>query len=266
VRDDLVDLSYVTASYTPARFLLTKLGELPGGGATATINSVAYSRVHYKYFAPANEYKGVHLLGVFTHGPGQIYNSKHEVASLADLKGLKIRTGGGIAADMGKAMGATLIFKPAPLAYELLKEGVADGVFFPLESPASFHLEKLIHYATLFHGGFYSSTFGFFMNPGKWDALPQRDKDALNKVSGEYVARFAGHMWDAADKVGLAAIKKANVKITHASPAFEAEVKALAKSVIEDWYKDAARRNVDGPKAFAMYHAEIDKLEARMKK
>ena len=266
VRDDLVDLSYVTASYTPARFLLTKLGELPGGGATATVNSIAYSRVHYKYFAPADEYKGVHLLGVFTHGPGQIFNSKHEVASLADLKGLKIRTGGGIAADMGKAMGATLMFKPAPLAYTLLKEGVADGVFFPLESPASFHLEKLIHYATLFHGGFYSSTFGFFMNPGKWDALPQRDKDALNKVSGEYVARFAGHMWDAADKVGLAAIKKANVKITHASPAFEAEVKALAKTVIEDWYKAAARRNVDGPKAFAMYHAEIDKLEARMKK
>ena len=40
VRDDLVDLAYVTASYTPARFLLTKMGELPGGGATATINSI----------------------------------------------------------------------------------------------------------------------------------------------------------------------------------------------------------------------------------
>ena len=56
------------------------------------------------------------------------------------------------------------------------------------------------------------------------------------------------------------------MKITHASPAFEAEVKALAKGVIEDWYKDAARRGVDGPKAFAYYHAEIDKLEAGMKK
>ena len=110
------------------------------------------------------------------------------------------------------------------------------------------------------------STFGFFMNPGKWDALPQQDKDALNKVSGEYVARFAGKMWDDADKVGLDAIEKANVKITHASPAFEAEVKALAKGVIEDWYKDAARRNVDGPKSFAYYHAEIDRLEAGMKK
>ena len=35
VRDDLVDVSYVTASYTPARHVLPLLAELPGGGATA---------------------------------------------------------------------------------------------------------------------------------------------------------------------------------------------------------------------------------------
>ena len=265
VHDDLVDMSYTTASYTPGRFLLAKLGELPGGGPTATINSIAYARTHYKFFAPANEYKGVHLLGVFTHGPGQIFNSKHEVAKLADLKGLKIRTGGGVAADMGKAMGATLIFKPAPLAYELLKEGVADGVFFPLESPASFHLEKLIHYATIFHGGFYSSSFIFMMNQDKWNALPQQDKDALNKISGEWVARFAGGVWDDADKVGLNLIKKTGVKITYASPAFEAEMKKLAKPVIEAWYQDAAKRNVDGPKAFAYFHEQIGELEKASK-
>src|SRR5690349_21535199 len=46
VRDGLVDLSYVTASYTPARHALPLMGELPGAGATAEINSVAFSRIH----------------------------------------------------------------------------------------------------------------------------------------------------------------------------------------------------------------------------
>jgi len=263
VKDDLVDLSYVTASYTPARFVTPKMPELPGGGPTATINSVAYSRIHDKYFQKLGEWNGVHLLGVFTHGPGQIFNAKRPVTRAADLQGLKIRTGGGVAADMGKELGASLMFKPAPLAYELLKDGVADGVFFPLESPSSFHLEKLIKYATIFHGGFYSSAFGFFMNPGKWDKLPQQDKDAINKISGEYVANYAGKVWDAADKVGLDLIKKEGVQITYASPAFEKEMEAKAKPVVEAWIKEATAKGADAAKALAEFHAEIRKLEGK---
>jgi TRAP-type C4-dicarboxylate transport system substrate-binding protein len=36
VRDGLVDLSYVTASYTPARHILPLMAELPGAGDTAS--------------------------------------------------------------------------------------------------------------------------------------------------------------------------------------------------------------------------------------
>src|SRR5438132_1875331 len=45
VRDGLVDLSFVTASYTPARHILPLMPELPGSGDTALVNSVAYSRI-----------------------------------------------------------------------------------------------------------------------------------------------------------------------------------------------------------------------------
>src|SRR5262245_61227222 len=41
VRDGLVDVSYVTASYTPARHILPLMAELPGAGDTALVNSVA---------------------------------------------------------------------------------------------------------------------------------------------------------------------------------------------------------------------------------
>src|SRR6476660_2214484 len=76
VRDGLVDLSYVTASYTPARHILPLMAELPGAGDTALVNSVAYSRIYWKYFHDIGEYKGVKLLGVFTHGPGQMFTKK----------------------------------------------------------------------------------------------------------------------------------------------------------------------------------------------
>jgi TRAP-type C4-dicarboxylate transport system substrate-binding protein len=176
VRDGLVDVSYVTASYTPARHPLPLLAELPGAGATAEINSVAFSRIHWKYLQAANEYKGVKLLGVWTHGPGQMFTVKKPVTSVADLAGMKIRSGGGISEAAAKALGASPLVKPAPESYEILSSGIADGTFFPSESVKSFNLDKVVKYATFFPGGFYSSSFGFFMNQEKWDALSKQTR------------------------------------------------------------------------------------------
>src|SRR5687767_15485005 len=210
VRDGLVDLSYVTASYTPARHILPLMAELPGAGETAEINSVAYSRIHWKHFHKAGEYKGVKLLAVWTHGPGQMFTKK-PVAKIADIQGLKIRTGGGIAEAVANALGASAFVKPAPESYELLKGGVADGVFFPMESIVSFKLETVLEQATLFPGGMYSSAFGFFMNEDKWNKLPKQDQDAIEKISGEWIARHAGNSWDAADLKGMEALDRKSV-------------------------------------------------------
>ena len=175
VRDGLVDLSYVTASYTPARHILPLMAELPGMADTAEVNSVAYSRVHWKYFQKVGEYKGVKLLAVWTHGPGQMFTKK-PVAGINDVRSLKIRTGGGIAEAVANAIGASAFVKPAPESYELLNSGVADGVFFPFESIVSFKLDTVIGQATVFPGGMYSSSFGFFMNEDKWNKLSKQDQ------------------------------------------------------------------------------------------
>src|SRR3989449_6297939 len=197
VRDGLVDLSYVTASYTPARHILPMIAELPGAGETSLVNSVAYSRVYWRHFHRVGEYTGVKLLGVFTHGPGQMF-TKRPVNSINDIQGLKIRTGGGVAEAVAKALGASAFVKPAPESYELLKSGVADGVFFPMESIISFKLETVVEQATLFPVRRHSSAFGFFMNEVKRNKLPKQDHEAIEKISGEWIARHARPSWDVA--------------------------------------------------------------------
>src|SRR5262252_3835209 len=222
VRDGLVDLSYVTASYTPARHILPLIPELPGAGNTAEINSVAFSRIHWKYFQKYGEYKGVKLLGVWTHGPGQMFTKK-PIKSLEDFKGQKIRTGGGIAEAVANALGGSAFVKPAPESYELLSSGVADGVFFPFESIVSFKLDKLIGQATVFPGGLYSSAFGFFMNEDKWNKIAKADQAIIDKYAYEYAARSNGQSWDRADKVGLDALKGAGARVMPATPEMQAE-------------------------------------------
>ena len=262
VRDGLVDVSYVTASYTPARHILPLMAELPGGGETAEINSVAYSRIHWKYLQKANEYKGVHLLAVFTHGPGQMFNTKRPIKNLTDLQGMKIRTGGGIAEAMARALGASAFVKPAPESYELLSSGIADGVFFPQESIVSFKLDSLIKYATLFPGGFYSSSFGFFMNEDKWNKLSKQDRDAIMSVSGEALAQLAGKAWDATDAAALERMKQVGIQITEASPEFVKGVQERAKAIDDKWVKDATAKGVDGAKVLAEFREEVKRVAA----
>jgi TRAP-type C4-dicarboxylate transport system substrate-binding protein len=260
VRDDLVDVSYVTASYTPARHVLPLIAELPGGGTTSVINSVAYSRIHWKYLQQVGEYKRVKLLGVFTHGPGQMFNTKRPINKVEDLAGMKIRTGGGIAEEMARALGASAFVKPAPESYELLSSGIADGTFFPLESIISFKLGSVIKYATLFPGGFYSSSFGFFMNEDRWNKLPKQDQDAITSVSGESLALLAGKAWDATDAAALEEMKRVGIQISTPSPEFVKEVQQRAKAIDDKWVKDATAKGVDGAKVLAEFREEVKRL------
>ena len=260
VRDGLVDVSYVTASYTPARHPLPLLAELPDAGATAEINSVAFSRIHWKYLQQAGEYKGVKLLGVFTHGPGQMFMAKKPVNSVADLEGMKIRSGGGISEASARLLGASPFVKPAPESYELLSSGVADGTFFPAESIKSFKLDKVVKYATVFPGGFYSSSFGFFMNEDKWNKLSKQDQDAIMSVSGEALARLAGKSWDRADKEGWEALKAAGASIQNASPEFVADVRKRTAPLVQEWIKNANAKSIDGAKVFAEFHEELKRV------
>jgi TRAP-type transport system periplasmic protein len=201
---------------------------------------------------------------VYTHGPGQMFTKK-PVAKIADIQGLKIRTGGGVAEAVANALGASAFVKPAPESYELLKSGVADGVFFPLESIISFKLDTVLEQATLFRGGMYSSAFGFFMNEDKWNKLPKQDQAAIEKLSFEHVARTNGQSWDVADQKGLEGLKKANVKIVNADAALQAEVQKRSAPIIDDWIKKASAK-ANAKAALDEFRAELKKVAGEVKK
>jgi TRAP-type C4-dicarboxylate transport system substrate-binding protein len=239
--------------------------ELPGMGDSSLVNSIAYSRIHWKHFHKVGEYKGVKLIGVFTHGPGQLFTKK-AVGNINDIKGLKIRTGGGVAEKVANIIGASAFVKPAPESYELLKSGVADGVFFPLESVVSFKLDTVLEQATIFPGGMYSSAFGFFMNQDKWDKLPKQDQAIIEKLGYEHVARTCGNSWDTADQRGLDALKKSGVKIVQADKALQAEVQKRSAPIIDDWIKQASAKGVDAKAILEEFRAELKKVAAAEKK
>ena len=259
VRDGLADIGFSAHGYTPGKFVLTDVAEFPFLGDTSESISIAYWRIHEKMLAKFDEHKGLHLLGVFTHGPGQIFNTKRAVASLKDLDGMKIRVGGGLVNDVASALGSVPMLKPAPESYELLSQGVADGVFFPKEAAFSFKLVPLLKHATFIPGGLYNVTFALAMNEGKWKQISDADKAAINKLSGEALARRAGKAWDAADTRGEKAMRDAGIPIVMANPAFVAEIKSRTAGLEKAWTDKAKAKGLDGVAALAALRAEIAK-------
>ena len=258
VRDGLADLSFSVHGYTPGRYVMTQVVELPFMGDSAEATSVAYQRIYERHFAKLGEHKGLKVINVMTHGPGNVYNTKRPINSLADMSGLKFRVGGGLTNEIGKAIGANVTFKPAPESFELLSTGVMDGVWFPAESIESFKLEKIVKHKTTFPGGLYNVSFAFVMNEGTWNKISKADQDAITKLSGENSARMFGRAWDAVDRRGNAFMQTNGVVTTVASKAFVDDVKAKTSTLEAKWVADAKAKGLANPEqVLKEYRAEI---------
>jgi TRAP-type transport system periplasmic protein len=257
IRDGLADVTFSVHGYTPGRFVLTKIAELPFLGDSAEAISVAYNKIYFERFLSAREHEGVKLLSVFSHGPGHLFMTKGAPQNLTDLRGLKIRSGGGIVNKTSQALGVNALMKPVTEQYEMLSSGVADGTLATLEGTASFKLTPLIKTALLVPGGLFNTSFMLIINDAKFKTLEAADQEAIQKISGEKFARLAGQVFDKLDAAGLSALRSAGAKLEPLSPAFLNEMKKVIEPVETEWIKEAEAKSVDARVALGQFRAAI---------
>jgi len=250
VEDGVVDASFSYHGYAPGRFKLTQAVEQPLLGASAEAASVAHWRINEKYFAKAQEHDGLVLAALFTHGPGQIHMAE-PISSLTDLKGKKIRIGGGVQGEIGKRLGVTAVGAPAPKVYEMMQQGVIDGVFIPMGEQKTLRLKEVARNVVALPGGMYLGSFSMFMSPDFLDSLSDKDRQAILSVSGEKLSALAGRAWDAGDDEGYKAAKEAgvNLNIVKTDDAMAKEFRSLAQGMDEAWVDHVADRGVDAKAA-----------------
>lgn len=246
VEDGVVDASWSVHGYIPGRFKLTESVELPNLNASAEAASVALWRVNNKYYQAANEHEGLQLAALFTHGPGQIHLAE-PIKSLKEMKGRKIRLGGGIQGALGERMGVTPVGAPAPKVYEMMQQRVVDGVFIPVGEQKTLRLNEVTKQLVLLPGGMYTMSFSMFLNPDFMAGLSEDDQKAIMKVSGEKLSALAGRAWDNGDTAGLMAAKEAGVSILKVKPGdlMDKEFQAMIKGMDEDYLARVANSGVD---------------------
>lgn len=257
VKDGVADVAMSVNSYTSNRFVLSEGVELPFLAPDGMSSCIAYWNTYNKFFKKANEYKGVHLLGVWTHGPAHIFTRDKKINTIADIEHLKMRVPGGIVNEIAKKLGTVPVFAPASQAYDVLSKGVADGIFFPTESVYNFKIGPAIHHALEIPNGLYRTGHYLIVNQAKWDALSAEDKKAIDSVSGPVLAKLAGAMWDKADAEGRAGLIKLGTEFTTASPAMMKDLHAKLDPMTAEWIARAKKKGVDGKAALAYFIAQV---------
>ncbi|WP_299652046.1 TRAP transporter substrate-binding protein [uncultured Jannaschia sp.] len=253
----VADITFGVQGYNPGRFRTTNLAELPFLDDSAEAISVAYWRTFDAMLREAGEYDEVHVLAVFTHGPGEVFVKDGDLAGPNALDGLKLRVGGGIVHEVVSALGAVPVEGPSSEAYQLLSQGVADGILFPYESVNFFGLIPQLSQGLAVPGGLYNTSFFIVMNRAKWDALTPEQQTAIEGVTGEALARRAGQMWDRADAAGRAAMK-GELDIAPASPEQVAAWTDALTPLVNAKLAEVGEAGVDADAAFAMLREEIE--------
>ncbi|MEL0637546.1 TRAP transporter substrate-binding protein [Marinomonas sp. TI.3.20] len=266
VEDGIVDASYSYHGYVPGRFELPQVVEQPGLGVNAEAASYALWKTYEKFFVKSKEFAGLKLLGLFTHGPGQIH-SNFPVNNIKDLENKKIRIGGGVQTILAEKFHVTPVGAPATKVYEMMQQGVIDGAFLPVVEQKVLRLSEVTKDLTVFPGGLYMGSFSMFMNPDVFADLDKKDQAIINKVSGESLSVLAGKAWDAGDLAGLKSARDSGVKVNilKADSSLVKEMDKTIADVSDTWVKTVDKDGYDGEAALSYLKKTATKYAAEHK-
>lgn len=264
VHDGQADSSVWVNGYTPGRFVVTDLFELPFMSDKTDI----YNGIMYEFYKENlesyDEFDGVHVLALFSPGAGDIYNTKHEITSLDGFNGLQIRSPQKNVTESLELLGATPVQKPISEMYELLSAGIVDGTVLVTESVPAFKLDELLPYALQLPGGLYNSVLVLGVNEDTWAKISPEDQKAIEEISGVAFGQKAGEVYlDGSAKAQASMEERELTTFTVASPEFLAEIKETLKPVEEQWIAAAKERGIEDPTALIeSLRAKIDESGA----
>ncbi len=247
VKDGVDDLVITLPGYTAGRFPTTEVFELPFMTNSAEVGA----RASWDYINKHSlkEFPGTKLLATWIHDEGYVHTNGHQVKTLADFKGLKMRAPTRQTNKLLAALGASPVGMPLPAIPDAVSKGTIDGFLLPWEVMPSLKLQEMVK----FHSetdparpALYSSVFVFAMNQAKYDSLPADLKKVIDNNSGPALSQQIGKIWDGSQAAGRkAAQDRGNSFYMIPGAELDNWVKASAP-LYEDWVADMDKRGNNG--------------------
>jgi len=238
----VADIVFGIPGYTAKQFGKTTMLHIPGlftDGADAT------NTVWDNIGLLEGEFSKAKLLGLWANNPSVLITRDKAVRTIADIKGLKIRTPNPVMTELLKAWGAIPVSMPTTETYNSMNTGVVDGVMIGPSGIRSYKLYETAKYITTNIPSALDS-FYLFMNKSSWDDLSEDHKTKLDKLTGRTLSLQGAKAFYDAGQEGFKLAQEHSVELIKidatADLQFRTAMKLPLKAYINKTGKD---NNVD---------------------
>jgi TRAP-type transport system periplasmic protein len=236
------DIGFSVLGYTRGRFPVLATVDLPLG-YTSGVSATKVANAVYQQFSP-KELDDVQVMYFHAHGPGLLHTAKKPVATLDDLRGLKIRATGN-SAQLITALGGTPVAMSMPDTYQAIQRGVVDGGIYPEETNKGWRMAEVVSYMTESYSVAYSTVFFVVMNKNRWNSLPPEVQKVITEINAEWVEKH-GQVWDESDREGRGHFLDRGGKIIPLAAEESERWRQRASAMIEEHVRDLDSRGLNG--------------------
>jgi TRAP-type C4-dicarboxylate transport system substrate-binding protein len=256
-RTGQADVSWFLHGGTPGRFPLTELISLPYMVGSSEIGTKVLndSQLRSNYLDP--EHKGVHVLLLLTHQPGNVYTTKKPIRTTADMKGMRIRFASPTIREFIAGLGGSPVGVQPTEILEQLQKGAIDGAFIDYGGAGiAFKMGGTLKYATEMYS--YVASFGIGMNPEFHGRLPA-DLKKLVAESMKGVEKEVGEGWDALDSIGKKLIVDGGAQVIKLSKDEDAKFRKIGAQVTEAKLKELEGKGLPGREVHKLMRSLAEK-------
>jgi TRAP-type C4-dicarboxylate transport system substrate-binding protein len=256
-RTGQADVSWFLHGATPGRFPLTELIQLPYLAGSAEIGTKVLNDPELRAKYLDAEHKGVKVLLLLTHQPGNINTTRKAIRKVDDMKGLRLRFASPTIRDFVAALGATPVGVLPTEQVEQLQKGTIDGTFIDYGGAGiAFKMGGTVKHVTEMYS--YVSSFAVAMNEDTWRRLPPDLQELVVKsVTG--VETEVGQAWDALDGIGKKLLVAGGAETIRLSPEENARFRKIGAQVGEARIKDLEGKGLPARAVYAMMKSLADK-------
>ena len=175
----ITDYTHGYATYQPGCFQLLHGLQLPFLFPGTAVAAMVAEDLYPEYFKEEYERMGIYLAHCDSTSPYNIISRK-PIRTLEDLRGVKMRTTGGLTVKIAEQLGAVPIVMAAAEVYPAFQRGVVDAVSLGTPDIVGYRLHEIGGYFT--HVAFNVTLLQYCLNKKTFDALPDDLRGQLYRL------------------------------------------------------------------------------------